>query len=69
MILPLLIWQPVTNFGRPRFLGRAGFDVHDTLPSDATGVSSSRQIERSTYENVAVRVLCADTHPDTAPGA
>jgi transposase len=32
--------------------------------SYATGVFSSRQIERSTYENVAVRVLCADTHPD-----
>lgn len=32
--------------------------------SYATGVFSSRQIERSSYENVAVRVLCADTHPD-----
>ncbi len=32
--------------------------------SYATGVFSSRQIERSTYENVAVRLLCADTHPD-----
>jgi transposase len=32
--------------------------------SYATGVFSSRQIERATYENVAVRVLCADTHPD-----
>lgn len=32
--------------------------------SYATGVFSSRQIERSTHENVAVRVLCADTHPD-----
>jgi transposase len=31
--------------------------------SYATGVFSSRQIERSTYENVAVRLLCADTHP------
>jgi transposase len=30
----------------------------------ATGVFSSRQIERLTYENVAVRLLCADTHPD-----
>ena len=24
----------------------------------------SRQIERASYENVAVRLLCADTHPD-----
>lgn len=32
--------------------------------SYATGVVSSRQIERSTHENVAVRLLCADTRPD-----
>ena len=32
--------------------------------SYATGVFSSRQIERTTYENVVVRLLCADTHPD-----
>ncbi len=32
--------------------------------SYATGVFASRAIERSTYENVAVRLLCADTHPD-----
>jgi transposase len=32
--------------------------------SYATGVFSSRQIERGTYEQVAVRLLCADTHPD-----
>lgn len=32
--------------------------------SYATGVFSSRAIERMTYENVAMRVLCADTHPD-----
>ena len=41
----------------------------DMLPgllvySYATGFFSSRQIEKSTYENVPVRVLCADTHPD-----
>jgi transposase len=30
----------------------------------ATGTFSSRQIERATHENVAVRMLCADTHPD-----
>jgi len=32
--------------------------------SYATGTLSSRQIERATYENVAVRLLCADRHPD-----
>ena len=32
--------------------------------SYATGQFSSRQIERATYENVEVRLLCADTHPD-----
>ncbi|HPA17123.1 MAG TPA: IS1182 family transposase [Verrucomicrobiae bacterium] len=32
--------------------------------SYATGVFGSRQIERGTCENVAVRVLCGDTHPD-----
>lgn len=32
--------------------------------SYASGVFSSRPIERATYENVAVRLLCADTHPD-----
>ena len=30
----------------------------------ATGVFSSRKIERLTYENVSVRYLCANTHPD-----
>jgi transposase len=30
----------------------------------ATGTFSSRRIERLTYENVAVRLLCADRHPD-----
>jgi transposase len=32
--------------------------------SYATGMFSSRQIERASYENVAVRLLCGDTHPD-----
>lgn len=32
--------------------------------SYTTGTFSSRQIERSTYESVPVRYLCADTHPD-----
>jgi transposase len=31
---------------------------------DATGTFASRRIETLTYENVAVRSLCADTHPD-----
>ena len=30
----------------------------------ASGTFSSRRIETLTYENVAVRLLCADTHPD-----
>ena len=30
----------------------------------ATGRFASRQIEQATYENVAVRLLSADTHPD-----
>ncbi len=32
--------------------------------SYATGTFSSRRIETLTYENVAVRYLCGDTHPD-----
>lgn len=31
--------------------------------SHATGTFSGRQIERATYENVAVHLLCADRHP------
>lgn len=31
--------------------------------SYATGTFSSRQIERASYENVAVRLLCADPPP------
>jgi transposase len=30
----------------------------------ATGVMSSRKLERATYRDVAVRMLCADQHPD-----
>jgi transposase len=32
--------------------------------SYATGTFSSRRIEQSTYENVAARLIAADTHPD-----
>jgi transposase len=32
--------------------------------SYATGTFGSRRIEQSTYENVAVRLITADTHPD-----
>jgi transposase len=32
--------------------------------SYSSGNFSSRAIERATYDNVAVRVLCGDTHPD-----
>ena len=30
----------------------------------ANGAFSSRKIEKLTYDSVAVRYLCADTHPD-----
>ena len=30
----------------------------------ATGTMSSRKLERATYRDVAVRMLCADQHPD-----
>jgi len=30
----------------------------------AVGVTSSRKLERATFEDVAVRMLCADQHPD-----
>src|SRR6266571_4764171 len=30
----------------------------------ANGVVSSRKLERASYEHVAVRMLCADQHPD-----
>jgi len=30
----------------------------------AVGVTSSRKLERATYRDVAVRMLCADQHPD-----
>jgi len=32
--------------------------------SYSTGVFASRRIEQATHDNVAVRLLCADTHPD-----
>jgi transposase len=32
--------------------------------SDTSGTFSSRKIEKNTYEQVAVRLLCADHHPD-----
>jgi hypothetical protein len=32
--------------------------------SYATGTFASRRIEQSTFDNVAVRYLCGDTHPD-----
>ena len=32
--------------------------------SYCTGMFSSRQIERSSYTDVAVHFLCANTHPD-----
>ena len=35
---------------------------------DANGTFGSRRIERATYRDVAVRYLCADTHPDHRGG-
>lgn len=35
-----------------------------TIYNYATGTFSSRAIEQSTYDNVAVRMITADTHPD-----
>jgi transposase len=32
--------------------------------SYATGVFSSRRIERMTYQSLSVRYLCGNTHPD-----
>jgi transposase len=32
--------------------------------SYASGLFASRQIERASHDSVAVRFLCADTHPD-----
>lgn len=32
--------------------------------SYATGLFSSRRIEHATWQNVAVRYICANTHPD-----
>src|SRR6266516_98093 len=34
------------------------------LYGSATGVVSSRKLERASYRDVAVRMLCADQHPD-----
>ena len=35
----------------------------------ATGRFGSRTIEAATYHDVAVRYLCANTHPDQLPSA
>ena len=63
--LPVLVaWSLGLGAGKhprydlgPRLLGLL-------IYSYATGVFDSRQIERTTYESVATRLLCADTHPD-----
>ncbi len=51
--------------------GERGFPPYDPrlmvkllLYGYATGVASSRKLERATYEDVAVRMLCADQDPD-----
>ena len=39
-------------------------EAEGLIYSYATGTFSSRRIERNTHEQVAVRLLCADRHPD-----
>ncbi len=48
--------------GNPQYLPSRMLGV--LIYSCATGVFSSRAIERSSSENVAMRLLCADAHPD-----
>src|SRR5258708_18799053 len=60
------------DLSRARVNQRGSGDAHDPpglllallIYSYATGMFSSRAIERASYENVAVRYLCGDTHPD-----
>jgi transposase len=51
-----------------RGTGSEQFPPHTLLAllvySYATGTFSSRRIEKSTFEHVPTRLLCADTHPD-----
>jgi transposase len=51
--------------------GECGFPPYDPrlmvkllVYGYANGVMSSRKLERATYRDVAVRMLCADQHPD-----
>src|SRR5258708_3262331 len=60
------------DLSRARVNQRGSGDAHDPpglllallIYSYGTGMFSSRDIERASYENVAVRYLCGDTHPD-----
>jgi transposase len=57
--------RAVTNdrgTGSPQY--PPGMMVSLLIYSYAQGVFSSRRIERLTYENLSVRYLCANTHPD-----
>ncbi len=51
--------------------GQCGFPPYDPrlmvkllIYGYANGVMSSRKLERACYRDVAVRMLCADQHPD-----
>ena len=53
------------------YTGERGFPPYDPrlmvkllVYGYANGVMSSRKLERATYRDVAVRMLCADQHPD-----
>jgi transposase len=53
------------------YVGERGFPPYDPrlmvkllLYGYASGVMSSRKLEAATYRDVAVRMLCADQHPD-----
>jgi transposase len=51
-----------------RYRGKAAYHpvmmVRLLLYSYCVGVTSSRRIERASYDDIALRYLCADQHPD-----
>jgi transposase len=55
-------------YGRRDGRGKAAYHpvmmVRLLLYSYCVGVTSSRRIERASYDDIAVRYLCADQHPD-----
>lgn len=60
--------QIIGQYGRKDGRGQAAYHpsmmVRVLLYGYATGVRSSRRIEKATYEDVAFRYLAADQHPD-----